>query len=81
MAKSFIERLTDEQVMAFLQRVYPKEERNSHSFIKTPSYIYVHINQNMGDCEFNFTLEDYSCTIGGTKNGQWFKYLYEICAI
>lgn len=78
MQKSFVERLTDKQVMAFLERIYPKKERYSCSIIKSPNYIYVHVDQNMGDSVFNFTLEDYNSTIGGNKNGLWLKYLYEI---
>ncbi len=74
---TFIERLTDEQIDAFLQSEYPKDKRYSSSFIKNKEYIYVSIDENNGDRNFHFTLYDF-CVIGCSRSSIWIKYLYQI---
>lgn len=77
MAKSFIERLTDEQIRNFLEREYPKREKYSYGFDKRESSIYVRMDKNFGDNSFNFSLCEYD-TIGCNRHAKWIKYLYEI---
>ena len=74
---TFIERLTDEQIYAFLQNEYPKEKRYSSSFIKSKSYIYVSVDENNGDSTIKFSLHDFY-TIGCSRPSIWIKYLYRI---
>lgn len=75
--KSFIERLTDEQVKIFLDRHYPKEERYSYGFDKTKDSVYVRMDRSHGDNSFNFSLEEFD-TIGCNCHPQWINYLYEV---
>lgn len=77
MGKSFLERLTDEQVKIFLDRHYPKEEKYSYGFDKNEYTIYVRMDRNHGDNSFNFSLQEYG-TIGCNCHIQWIKYLYEV---
>lgn len=59
MVKSFIERLTDEQVKIFLDRHYPKEEKYSYGFDKDEYSVYVRMDRNHGNNSFNFSLKEY----------------------
>ena len=76
MEKTFIQRLTDKQIRAFLDEKYPKAERYSYYFIERGDDIYVSVNYNMGDSTFNISLREFY-TIGVDKT-QWVKYLYSI---
>ncbi len=75
--QNFIERLTDEQLVSFLEEAFPKSEKYVYSYVRSPENIYVVVNQNMGDCMFNFTLEEFD-SIGYRLPDQWLKYLYKV---
>lgn len=75
--QNFIERLTDEQLVSFLDEILPKTEKYVYSYVKSPENIYVVVNKNMGDCMYNFTLEEFD-SIGYRLPDQWLKYLYKV---
>lgn len=77
MEKSFIERLTDEQVIAFLERAHPKQGKYSYNLSRNEGFIYVLMKENFGNSSFNFSLYDYD-TIGCNRHTLWIKYLYEV---
>jgi len=73
MEKSFIERLTDEQVVAFLERTYTDRGTYPYKFIRKKFNIYVHAKDN----RFGFNLFEYN--VGGCSYfSLWIKYLYEV---
>lgn len=77
MPKSFIERLTDEQIASFLERVFPKKENYECSFRRYPEYIYASATKSSGGRIFIFKLYDFD-TFDLEDGVKWIKYLYEI---
>ena len=76
MKKSFIERLTDEQVVTFLERTYPDRGKYSYEFSRNESSIWVRVNNNFCDFLFSFSLYEYE--VWGNGHTLWIQYLYEV---
>ena len=75
--KAFVERLTDEQINAYLENDFPKNERYVFSYNRYETYIYVSVDENNGDASFSFTLEEFDAR-GSVLPGKWLKYLYKV---
>jgi len=74
MEKSFIERLTDEQVVAFLERTYADRGTYSYEFSRDKFQIYVYTT----DRRFSFGLFEYDAKGCSRSRSLWIKYLYEV---
>ena len=77
MAKSFIERLTDEQIVTFLEKnCFPKIERYSCSLDRQNGYINVRVDK-VNTYLLDFELRNYDVKVW-SGYFEWPKYLYEI---
>ena len=81
MAKTFIERLTDEQINEFLKENFLEIEKGNYkaNFTKTKLHINVVLanSSEPNNGSFSFALGNFG-TSNCPKHKAWIKYLYEI---